>query len=111
MLCHSTNEEEALKLDGSKWEANSKWDGERIISIIDKGQVLLLNRRGLIKNNQFREVVEELATLPDCILDGEIISKDNNFNRLQSRAGTKDISKLRILERNIEQSLIIDFFQ
>jgi ATP-dependent DNA ligase len=101
MLCHSTNEEEALKLDTNKWKANFKWDGERIIAIIDKGQVLLLNRRGFFKNEQFREVVAGLRTLPDCILDGEVISTDNNFNRLQSRAGTQDRGKLEILEKTI----------
>jgi len=94
MLCHSINEEEAGKLDTSRWKANYKWDGERIITIVDKGEVILLNRRGNIKNAQFKEVVEELKKLPDCIMDGEIISKDNNFNKLQSRAGTKDASSL-----------------
>ena len=62
---------------------------------------MLLNRRGAIKNEQFKEVVKELSSLPDCILDGEIISKDNNFNKLQSRAGTKDPSKLALLEKSI----------
>jgi len=94
MLCHNINEEESRKLDVSRWKANYKWDGERIIAIVDKGEVILLNRRGNIKNEQFKEVVEELKQLPDCILDGEVISKDNNFNRLQSRAGTKDASSL-----------------
>jgi len=101
MLCHSITEEESKKLDTNKWKANFKWDGERIIGIIDKGQVLLLNRRGFFKNEQFREIVEELKSLPDCILDGEIISSDNNFNKLQSRAGTKDLNKLKLLEKSI----------
>ena len=100
MLCHSTNEEESGRLDTNKWKANFKWDGERIIAIIDKGEAYLLNRRGLIKNEQFMEVVRDLRTLPDCILDGEIISVDNNFNKLQSRGGTRDASKIKILEKN-----------
>jgi len=101
MLCHSTDEKESSTLDPEVWKANYKWDGERIIAIVDKGSILLLNRRGLFKNAQFREVIEELKTLPDCILDGEIISKDNNFNKLQSRAGTQDVNKLALLEKTI----------
>jgi bifunctional non-homologous end joining protein LigD len=96
MLCESINEEEALKLNNKKYLANYKYDGVRIIAIVDKGQVLLLNRRGIFKNRQFEEIVDELKQLPDCILDGEIISKDNNFNKLQSRAGTQDGGKLTL---------------
>lgn len=101
MLCHSTTEEQAMQLDFAKWKANYKWDGERIIAIVDKGTVLLLNRRGNFKNEQFKEVVDELKRLPDCILDGEIISKDNNFNKLQSRAGTQDTAKLALKEKSV----------
>jgi ATP-dependent DNA ligase len=100
MLCQNVTEQEALSLNAERWKANYKWDGERIIALIDKGQVFLINRRGLCKNAQFQEVVNELATLPDCILDGEIISKDNNFNKLQSRAGTRDKSKLALKEKS-----------
>ena len=100
MLCQNVTEEDALKLNTERWKANYKWDGERIIAVVDKGQVLLVNRRGLFKNAQFMEVVNELVTLPDCILDGEIISKDNNFNKLQSRAGTRDKSKLAMKEKD-----------
>jgi bifunctional non-homologous end joining protein LigD len=101
MLCHSTTEEQAMQLDFAKWKANYKWDGERIIAIVDKGTVLLLNRRGNFKNEQFKEVVDELKQLPDCILDGEIISKDNNFNKLQSRAGTQNPAKLALKEASV----------
>jgi len=101
MLCHSTNEEDAMKLDNTRWKANYKWDGERIVAIVDKGSVLLINRRTRIKNEQFKEIVEELKSLPDCILDGEIISKDNNFNKLQSRAGTQDEFKLALKEKSV----------
>jgi len=112
MLCHSIKEEEALKLDGTKWKANFKFDGERIVAVVDKGQVMLINRRGNIKNEQFREVVDDLSKFPDCILDGEVISKDNNFNKLASRAGTKDIGKLRNLEKTVPITyMIFDLLQ
>lgn len=107
MLCHSTTEQEASQMDFTKWKANYKWDGERIIAIVDSGSVLLLNRRGNIKNEQFTEVVEELKTLPDCILDGELISKDNNFNRLQSRSGTDKGPALEIKKANIPITYMI----
>jgi ATP-dependent DNA ligase len=94
MLCKSTNEKDSKEFDTDVWKANYKYDGERIIAVIDNGNVLLVNRRLNLKNKQFQEIVEELEGMPDCILDGEIISKDNNFNKLQSRAGTKDALKL-----------------
>ena len=112
MLCHSTTEEEAMKLDNTRWKANYKWDGERIVAIVDKGSVLLLNRRTRIKNEQFKEVVEELSSLPDCILDGEVISKDNNFNKLQGRAGTQDKFKLALKEKSVPiDFMIFDILQ
>jgi len=92
-LCNSINEEEALKLDSKDYQANFKFDGCRIIAVVLDGEPIMFNRNGRICNFNFREVEAELKLLPNCILDGEIISIDDNFERLQSRVLTQNIAK------------------
>jgi hypothetical protein len=124
MLCQSITESEALALKQENYSANRKMDGERILAVIEKFQdtpltpfqediivsksVILLNRRGSCVNKNFREVVKDLEAfskrLKDSeviILDGEIISIDDNFNKLQRRALTKDTNKIKALEKEV----------
>ena len=100
-LCNSVAESEALKEYGSKenYNANIKFDGERILGIVEKGIVILFNRAGHIC--KFSEVETDLAKLPNCILDGEVISADGIFNNLQRRALTRDKAKVKQLEKDI----------
>jgi ATP-dependent DNA ligase len=100
MLCESIREDALNKLKGD-YLANEKYDGERIIAIVIDSDVLLMNRRGKICNFHFSEIVEELKKLPNCILDGEIISFDEKFETLQSRALTKNPYKQEELTKTI----------
>jgi len=101
-LCNSISEEEAIGLDSRNYQANIKYDGERIMAVKTKGDVILVNRRGNICNLQFQEVVEELKTLKeDYIIDGEIISLNDDFTALQRRALTKNPSKIIALQTEI----------
>lgn len=114
MLCNSINEEEAKELDKEKWIANFKFDGERIIAMVVDNDVILINRRGKICNLHFSEVVEGLkeAKLGNCILDGEIISLDDDFNKLMQRAMTKTLSKIKIIEKtNPVKYMIFDILK
>jgi len=100
-LCNSITEEEALKLD-SNYLANFKYDGCRIIAIKKDEDIILLNRRGHICNKQFSEIVDELSTIKiDFMIDGEVISLDDDFEKLQKRALTKDIIKIKQLQKDI----------
>jgi bifunctional non-homologous end joining protein LigD len=101
MLCQPITEQEALALDETKYQANIKFDGERIACQILNGSPVLLNRRGNICNLNFKEVVEELRQLGDVAIDGEMISLDDDFTKLQSRALTKNTNKLAVLEKTI----------
>ncbi len=103
MLANSTNEEEALKLNDKDYTANIKFDGERILAVIIDNEVILVNRRGKICNFHFEEIVEDLKEIKDtnCILDGELISVDDDFTKLQSRAMTKTPSKIKELTKTI----------
>lgn len=100
-LCNSIDEEQALKLDSEDYQANYKFDGERIIAIVIDNDVILVNRRGGICNFHFKEVVEDLKKLKNCIIDGEIISFDDDFNKLQRRGHTKNKLKMKELEKEI----------
>lgn len=100
MLCEKTTESELPYLQGD-YLANIKYDGERVLSIIENGQVIMLNRTGKIVNSHFKEVEAELRKLPNCIIDGEVISYNNNFQRLQSRALTQNQTKQGILQKEI----------
>lgn len=102
-LCNSINEVEALNkgLNNPNYLANIKFDGERIIAIVLDEDVILMNRRGKVCNIHFREIVEDLKKLPNCILDGEIISLDDDFNMLMKRAMTKTLHKLKDLEKEV----------
>ena len=100
-LCNSTTEEEALKLDSKRYKAQYKRDGERILAVITKGEAILINRTGKICNHHFQEIVDELKTFEDCIIDGEIISQDGDFLKLQSRAMTQNIHKIKELTKTI----------
>lgn len=103
MLCESIQEpSELAKLDRARWKANIKYDGERVMAVKEGSEVILFNRRGNTISFKFREVVEALKEInSDFIIDGEIISLDNNFNNLQRRALTKDIKKIAELEKSI----------
>lgn len=103
MLCQSVQEEQELaKLDRTKFKAQEKKDGERVIAVKKGQEVILFNRRGNIITYKFNEVVSGLKLIPnDFMIDGEIVSFDNNFNSLQRRALTKDKVKITQLEKEI----------
>lgn len=107
MLCQSTNEDEALKLDNERYKANIKYDGERVISVIINHDVIMVNRRGNILNFKFKDVEEELKKLPNTILDGEIITEDDNFNKLQKRALTKNPKLILKLTKEIKVNYML----
>lgn len=89
MLCDSIKEDELKNLKG-EWLANIKFDGTRIIAVVKNHSVFLVNRRNEIVNQQFSEIAKELEKLEDCIVDGEIISYDDDFTKLQRRNATKN---------------------
>lgn len=103
MLCESIhNEAEVLKLDNKKFIANIKYDGCRVMAIKKGEDIILFGRGNTIYNSKFKEVVEELKQIKeDFIIDGEIISYDNNFGKLQKRVLTKDFKKIEKLQKEI----------
>jgi ATP-dependent DNA ligase len=101
MLCKSMTEEEIKTIDTFNLTANIKYDGERILAIKDNDTIILFNRGGNIVNTNFREVAEDLKQIEgDFILDGEIISRDDDFTKLMTRA--RVTNKERLKQREID---------
>jgi len=94
-LCESITKVEALKLNCEKYKAQQKYDGVRCMAYVDyDGEVILINRSINNITNKFKEIVKELSLFCECVLDGEIISSDGNFNTLQTRAGLSKQDKI-----------------
>jgi len=112
MLCDKTTKEQIDSFNDN-WKAQIKWDGERIMAIKKDGGILLMNRRGRIKNSFYLEIAEELNKIDgEFILDGEIISLDDDFNKLQRRALTSNPSKQEQVRKEIPvKYMVFDIIQ
>ena len=58
------------------WVHEVKFDGYRLQLRVADGEAVLRTRKGLDWSARFPEVRRRGATLPDCILDGEVVSMD-----------------------------------
>ena len=95
MLCDSITKEDRHKLNGN-YQANTKFDGERIIAVKKGQDVFLINRRGREKGFIYPEVVNDLKNIDfDFIIDGEVITLDGKFNSLQFRSNLGDKEKIK----------------
>lgn len=62
---------------GDGWLHEIKWDGYRCVATVKGGRVAMQSRSGLTDYvDQFPAIARDLATLPDCIVDGEIVVLD-----------------------------------
>jgi bifunctional non-homologous end joining protein LigD len=84
--------------EGDGWLHELKFDGYRMLAIVEKGKVRLVTRRGNDWTHRFRPVADALKRLEltAAILDGEVVSLDNqgisNFQQLQNsmKSGNPD---------------------
>jgi ATP-dependent DNA ligase len=112
-LCEVLSEKDFLNsmedyYNKSDYTANIKFDGERIMAKCEGGEVILINRNLRGCNANFPEIVAELLKLKgDFILDGEIISIDDDFNKLQRRALTKNKEKQEALIKEVPVKFVI----
>ena len=75
--------------DDSDWVFETKWDGFRMVTSIERGKVTLYSRNGLIMNDRYPPVAGALAKLKrDAVLDGELAAFDphgvSRFQLLQN---------------------------
>ncbi|MGX5843543.1 DNA ligase D [Mesorhizobium sp. ArgA1] len=83
---------------GSNWVHEIKFDGYRVQLRVDDGVVTLRTRKGLDWTGKFGAIAKEAASLPNLIIDGEIVALGENgapdFAALQaalSERRTKDL--------------------
>lgn len=59
---------------GAEWSYEVKWDGVRCVATVKDGTVAMQSRSGKTDYAaQYPHIAAELATLPDCVLDGELV--------------------------------------
>jgi bifunctional non-homologous end joining protein LigD len=80
---------------GSRWLHEVKHDGFRIVARKDGERVRLYSRQGNDLTNRFPLIVEAMARLPSCTIDGEAVACDDNgapsFNMLLHRKRDHDV--------------------
>lgn len=84
------------------WIYEIKYDGYRVIAHLHEGEVLLQSRNGIVLNNKFPVVVDELNSyIHNSVLDGEVIFVDNNgipqFQELQNYPETTTKGSLQFM--------------
>lgn len=84
--------------NGTGWLHEIKFDGYRIQLRIQDDKVSLKTRKGLDWTAKFRAIAEEAASLPDAIIDGEIVALDErgapDFAALQAALSEQNTSDL-----------------
>jgi bifunctional non-homologous end joining protein LigD len=74
--------------EGSGWGHEIKLDGYRLQLRVEDGDVTLKTRKGLDWTEKFAAVAKEAGSLPDALIDGEVVALDGkgdpDFSALQA---------------------------
>jgi len=80
------------------WVHEVKFDGYRLQLRVEGGAAVLRTRKGLDWSDKFPEIVRQAATLPDCIVDGEVVALDTrrvpDFAALQAALSDRQTAML-----------------
>lgn len=63
---------------GAGWAHEIKFDGYRVQLRVEDGTATLKTRKGLDWTAKFQAIADEAATLPDALIDGEIVALDKH---------------------------------
>ncbi|MGY8634107.1 DNA ligase D [Bradyrhizobium sp. 14AA] len=73
---------------GDGWCHEIKFDGYRVQLRVENGEATLKTRKGLDWTEKFASIAKEAVSLPDVMIDGEIVALDHNgapnFSSLQA---------------------------
>jgi bifunctional non-homologous end joining protein LigD len=73
---------------GEGWCHEIKFDGYRVQLRVEHGEATLKTRKGLDWTDKFGAIAKEASSLPDVLIDGEIVALDHNgapdFSTLQA---------------------------
>ena len=115
---------------GENWVHEIKLDGYRMQLRIEDGEARLRTRKGLDWTDKFQAIADNTATLPPCIIDGEVVALDENgasdFASLQAaisegrsqdliyfafdllNEGGKDLTQLSLVDRKERLKALLD---
>jgi bifunctional non-homologous end joining protein LigD len=83
---------------GDGWGHEIKFDGYRVQLRVENGEAVLKTRKGLDWTEKFTGIAKEASTLPDVLIDGEIVALDHtgapDFSTLQAALSDGDTGKL-----------------
>ncbi|HEX5776039.1 MAG TPA: DNA ligase D [Caulobacteraceae bacterium] len=83
---------------GSGWAHEIKFDGYRMQMRVEAGAATLKTRKGLDWSVKFKEIVAEGRSLPDCLIDGEVVALNDkgapDFAGLQAAISSGDTHDL-----------------
>ncbi len=94
---------QALPRDQRNWAFEMKWDGMRVLLLVEAGQLTLTSRLGNDATSRFPELraLGDVLAQTDVVLDGEIVALDANgrpsFEQLQPRMQVGSASVARRL--------------
>lgn len=86
---------------GPGWTHEIKWDGFRCVATIKGGAVSMASRSSKTDYAlEFPHIAAELAALPDCVLDGEIVVLDNGQGGVMAdlRGATKGTASFIVFD-------------
>ena len=70
--------------EGPEWLYEPKWDGFRCLVFKSEASVRLQSRNGKDLSRSFPELVRACRSLPDCVLDGELVAVRNGRQDFES---------------------------
>jgi bifunctional non-homologous end joining protein LigD len=83
---------------GKNWCHEIKFDGYRVQLRVEGGDAVLNTRKGLDWTDKFKAIASEAKSLPDVLVDGEIVALDHNgapdFSTLQAALSDGDSGSL-----------------
>jgi bifunctional non-homologous end joining protein LigD len=79
--------------DDPEWVFETKWDGNRVVAVIEKSRVTLYSRNGKIVSGNYMPIAKALEKVRhDAVIDGELVALDSNgvsrFQLLQNALRT-----------------------
>jgi bifunctional non-homologous end joining protein LigD len=83
---------------GNGWAHEIKFDGYRVQARVEDGKAVLNTRKGLDWTERFPAIAKAAQSLPDSILDGEVVALDKdgtpNFSAVQAALSDGDTDAL-----------------
>ncbi|HEV7610512.1 MAG TPA: DNA ligase D [Steroidobacteraceae bacterium] len=84
--------------EGARWAHEVKLDGYRAQLQASRGRIAIRTRSGLDWTDRFSSIAKDARTLPDCLIDGEIVALDQrglpSFGALQAALSEGKSEKL-----------------